>query len=270
VTNHQVCKRCENVLSRDHAIDCLNLRESIMNIYPGFRLTGLNTASLLDHLLTLCYDVEEVQVYENIAKLIQRIYVECLGYTQMDNGYWERPATDEDDVASRSGEPGVMTNRQNSRMRDLMDNPVSRPCKRRRVTSRYSTASTAPRFASYWPIEPVMQSSPSTEESPSIITQTASSPDVSSIEGRVQLPPFRTLVPISPRLRTLPRNRLPSRNGSQPRLMSPSELLNLAYIRRAQNEHTERWERAQRDRRNNNWSWSYLSLSDSIWAYRPP
>ena len=138
MANHQTCKKCSDQVSRKHAIECLRLKEDIVRCARDFEIDENDEKNALDQLLNHVYESEDMSMYNKIARIIRRIYSECLGYIEKENGYWESEETQAREARRESSGNGRSRRRRNEGAGNELRN------KRTKITKSFSKASVAP------------------------------------------------------------------------------------------------------------------------------
>ena len=133
IANHQTCKKCQSTASRRHVIQCSGIETSIMSIDPVFKLCHSSFYNAMDQAFQFLYHNSNSASYDVMANCIKKIYMECLGYQQADNGYW-------------SPEPLTETHAPNNRRTTVRapNESSARPKRALRISDNYSVASRAP------------------------------------------------------------------------------------------------------------------------------
>lgn len=158
VAVHQQCRKSNEIVTRKHAIECSNIIEQLNRIHPDFTVNSSSRYNALDQAFQFFYSSKESEIYSKIAACIQKIYIECLGYKQKENDYWER-ATDPDNNLSTTT---TSTNNTNRRRRIIpmeeennISNSIENRARKRPKNNLYSVSekSRAPNISKYLQVE---------------------------------------------------------------------------------------------------------------------
>ena len=196
VANHQICKKCQAPASRIHVIQCTGLETSLMNIDPDFKLCPSSRSNALDQAFQFLYHNPNSASYEVIANCIKKVYMECLGYQQAENGYWNSETTEVPPLHNRRG---------NARETTVVPLVPVRRRKPIRISNNYSLASRAPDPLSYLNLRPQhhqLQTLPQLREpdvdARQLLPRLPELDDMATNHRREptrqQLPPFQTLL----------------------------------------------------------------------------
>jgi hypothetical protein len=90
ITRHEECKKCNQELTRKHAIECSGAREFLQEKFPEIQEPPIQKRfTLLDNILNRYRNrKKDIDFYHNVYLAIAKIYVECHGFEQAANGFW--------------------------------------------------------------------------------------------------------------------------------------------------------------------------------------
>ena len=183
IANHQTCKKCQGTASRIHVIQCTGIETAIMNIDPQFQLCHSSYYNAMDQAFQFLYHNSNSASYEVMATCIKKIYIECLGYQQADNGYWSS------EISTESHVP----NNRRTTVR-APNESTARPKRALRISDNYSVASRAPDPRQYLATLTQQNLLPQLQEAQQESPQTLPRlPELDRITSQrvEQLPPFR-------------------------------------------------------------------------------
>lgn len=90
IAMHTTCKHCGECLSRKHAIQCTDTETILKEKYHSVLNNYKPERNIIDRLLNQFRNKAPTgEFYEDIYKCIKKIYTQCLGYHQLENGHWQ-------------------------------------------------------------------------------------------------------------------------------------------------------------------------------------
>jgi hypothetical protein len=212
IANHQTCKKCQSTASRRHVIQCSGIETSIMSIDPVFKLCHSSFYNAMDQAFQFLYHNSNSASYDVMANCIKKIYIECLGYQQADNGYWSPEALTE-------------THAPNNRRTTVRapNESTARPKRALRISDNYSVASRAPDPRQYLATLTQQNLLPQLQEAQQESPQTL--PRLPELDRRTSqrvelLPPFRTFLDTLARRERQQLTRRPDHNNNRVHMRS--------------------------------------------------
>jgi hypothetical protein len=97
VCRHQVCKRCGEVLTRKHGLECSGALATIERYFPNEFDINLETPALCQIMNKYLLKPKNEQFYFNVSAIISKVMKECLLFRQKENGFWVDPQREEEE-----------------------------------------------------------------------------------------------------------------------------------------------------------------------------
>ncbi len=169
----------------------------------------------MDQAFQFLYHNSNSASYEVMATCIKKIYIECLGYQQADNGYWISETSTESHVPNSRRTTGRVPNES-----------TARPKRALRISDNYSVASRAPDSRQYLATLTQQNLLPQIQEAQQESPQTLPRlPELDRITSQrvEQLPSFRMLLDTLARRERQQLTRRPQHDNNRVHMRSRSD-----------------------------------------------